>query len=765
MEIDKVIQDLTLEEKAGLCSGADFWHTKAVERLGIPEVMMCDGPHGLRKQTGKTDMLGLYGSERAVCFPSASALAASFDTEVLERLGECLGRECQAQGIAMLLGPGVNIKRSPLCGRNFEYFSEDPYLTGVLASAYVKSIQKQGVAACVKHFACNNQEKRRMCGDSRVEDRTLHEIYLAAFEKVVRDAGVRSIMCAYNALNGTFCAENKTLLTGILREKWGYDGMVVTDWGAVKNRVKGLEAGLDLEMPGGPGAQDKMIVEAVQSGVVSENTLDCAVKHILRFLSKCMEEKRKAPQIDWNAEHKASVEIEEECAVLLKNDDAVLPIRQDAEIAFIGAFAQAPRYQGSGSSRVNAFEPVGAVEAAKKRGYAIVYAEGYSVEADDAEKDEQLLKEALEVAETVKTAVVFAGLPSAYECEGADRETLDMPVNQNRLIQELARVQKNIVVVLHAGAPVIMPWRSKVKAILNMYLGGEGVGEAAVALLYGEVNPSGKLAETYPLKLSDNPSYLNFPGEEGTVTYRESIFVGYRYYDKKEMEVAYPFGYGLSYTVFSYRNIMLSAKRMTDKEQVTVSCRIKNIGNYKGKEAVQLYVGKKKSTVLRPVRELKGVQKIELLPDEEKEVRFVLDKRAFAYYSTEISDWYAEEGEYCIEIGASSREIHVKDTIWVEPTQKVPVHINLYSACGELMKYKEGKEFLYKLLRQRYAGMEGTEQQKEEFIGRMIETRMADMPISSLMTYGLVTEAVLEEVLHACGESAIGDREATIDKN
>lgn len=268
MEIDKVIQDLTLEEKAGLCSGADFWHTKAVERLGIPEVMMCDGPHGLRKQTGKTDMLGLYGSERAVCFPSASALAASFDTEVLERLGECLGRECQAQGIAMLLGPGVNIKRSPLCGRNFEYFSEDPYLTGVLASAYVKSIQKQGVAACVKHFACNNQEKRRMCGDSRVEDRTLHEIYLAAFEKVVRDAGVRSIMCAYNALNGTFCAENKTLLTGILREKWGYDGMVVTDWGAVKNRVKGLEAGLDLEMPGGPGAQDKMIVEAVQSGVV-----------------------------------------------------------------------------------------------------------------------------------------------------------------------------------------------------------------------------------------------------------------------------------------------------------------------------------------------------------------------------------------------------------------------------------------------------------------------------------------------------------------
>jgi len=751
MSIERLISELSLEEKAGLCSGADYWHTKRVERLGIPDVMMCDGPHGLRKQDDKTDMLGINDSIKAVCFPSASALAASFDRNLLKKLGACLGNECQAEGIGMLLGPGLNIKRSPLCGRNFEYFSEDPYLTGELAVSYVKSIQEKGVAACAKHFACNNQETRRMSGNSQVEERTLHEIYLPAFEKVVKEGRVRSIMCAYNAVNGTFCAENKELLTDILRKKWGYEGFVVTDWGAVKNRVMGLLAGLDLEMPGGVGAQDEKIVAAVKSGELDEKVLDEAVSNLLRFVDEYQVQKNVSQSLDLKKDHQVAVELATECAVLLKNEESVLPLKKESKIAFIGDFAGIPRFQGSGSSHVNAFRVTGAYQAAKNQDMNVVYTKGYC--AEETTGDEELLRESVQAAKEAEAAVIFVGLPDSLESEGVDRTSMDMPQNQNDLIEAVAAVQPDTVVVLHAGAPVIMPWQERVKAILNVYLGGEGVGEATVSLLYGATNPCGKLAETFPVKLSDNPSYLNFPGEEGVVPYQENIYVGYRYYDKKEMGVVFPFGYGLSYTTFEYRDLELGKAKMKDIEKLQVSCNVKNTGKYPGKEVVQLYVGAKQSEVSRPIRELKGFEKVELWPGEEKAVTFTLDKNAFAYYNTKIYDWYVESGIYVIEIGASSRDIRLQKEIEVEGTVELQIHFTMSSTVGQLIKNGIGKHFIVRMI-QKFKGMseEGNENQTEddsslEEINRIIQSTMIGMPLTSLVTYGAATEEELEQLI------------------
>ncbi|MBM6751043.1 glycoside hydrolase family 3 C-terminal domain-containing protein [Mediterraneibacter glycyrrhizinilyticus] len=572
MDVENTVRQLTLEEKAAFCSGYYYWHTKGLECLGIPKVMMCDGPHGLRKQVGAEDHLGLNESVQAVCFPSASALAASFDRNVMEELGTCLGKECQAEHVGMLLGPGVNMKRSPLCGRNFEYFSEDPYLAGELAASYVKNLQKEGVAACVKHFACNNQETDRMSGDSRVDERTLREIYLPAFEKVVKESGVRAVMCAYNSLNGTFCAENKKLLTDILREEWGFQGMVVTDWGAVKGRVKGMEAGLDLEMPGGPGAQDQKIVDAVREGRLDETVLDRTVERILRFVSDCVEQEKETV---WNHEdaHRKAVEIAGECMVLLENRDQILPLKKDVKTAFIGEFAVKPRYKGGGSSHVNPWKVTGTLDTALEKGANVLFARGYDTENEEDQKQvTALIEEAVQVAREAEAAVIFAGLPNAYESEGKDRTSLEMPEMQNRLIEAVAEVQPNTVVVLHAGAPVLLPWRDRVKGILLAYLCGEGAGEAEEAILYGRVNPSGKLAETFPLKLEHNPSYLNFPGENGTVEYREGVFTGYRYYDKKALDVAYPFGFGLSYTEFDYDDLRLEKENIKDTETLRVTC-------------------------------------------------------------------------------------------------------------------------------------------------------------------------------------------------
>ena len=699
MHVEEIVQQLTLEEKAALCSGKDFWKTKAIERLHIPSVMMCDGPHGLRKQVGEGDHLGIHPSIETVCYPSASALASSFDRDLLKQTGTLLGKECRAEGVSMLLGPGVNIKRSPLCGRNFEYFSEDPYLAGEMGAAYVQGLQEQGVSACVKHFAANNQETRRMTNDSQVDERTLHEIYLPAFEAVVKKGKTGGVMCAYNSLNGQFCAENRTLLTDILRKQWGYKGIVVTDWGAVKDRVEGIRAGLDLEMPGGPGAQDQEIVEAVRSGRLSMADLDQAIRNLLNFLEQYASNPDENSAVNRVQMSLQSERICEQCAVLLKNED-LLPLHQDARVVLIGEFAKTPRYQGNGSSRVNVAHPVSACKAAPELPWVPGYRTG------DAEPDQSLIEQARQAAAAAQTAVIFAGQPDADESEGRDRITMELPANQTRLIEAVAEVQPNTVVVLHNGSPLVLPWIDKVKAILLLHLGGERTGEAAIRLLYGKANPSGKLAETWPLRLEDTSAYLNFPGYNGVTEYREGIYVGYRYYDKRNMPVQFSFGFGLSYTTFAYSNLQLTTAA---DGLCQVCCQVTNTGTRAGSEVVQLYLSKPDSAVARPLRELKGFEKVYLEPGESAEVRFVLEARSFAYYEPRIHDWYVEAGTYIVQIGASSRDIRLQASLSRTASAALPVQYTWTTTLGELSETEEGREALQEIQRRLFRSREAVE--------------------------------------------------------
>ncbi len=742
MNAEQILKEMTLEEKAAFCSGRDFWHTKAVERLNVPSVMMCDGPHGLRKQEGEGDHLGINKSIETVCYPTAAALASSFDRDVMRRLGEALGQECRAENVAMLLGPGLNIKRSPLCGRNFEYFSEDPYLAGEMGAAYVQALQSKGVAACAKHFACNNQETRRMSGSSNLDERTLHEIYLPAFEAVVKKGRTRSLMCAYNAVNGEFCAENKMMLTDILREKWGFDGFVVTDWGAVKDRAKGVSYGLDLEMPGGPNATGEELLEALKKGELAEADLDKAVLNLLRFVETAVRQRDENAVIDRDACRRLARQLAGECAVLMKNEN-LLPLKKGQKVAFIGEFADKPRYQGAGSSHINVPHPVSALEAA---GDAVIYVRGCDVHSDRT--DEKLLKEAVKTAKDAEIAVIFAGLPDAFESEGADRDHMHLPDNQNELIKAVAAVNPNTVVVLHGGSPVELPWLSQVPAVLCMYLGGEQVGAAAVDLLYGRVNPSGHLAETWPVRLQDNPSYLNFPGEDGVVTYAEGIFVGYRYYDKKELAVNFPFGHGLSYTSFAFSNLIVDKEKLTDQETVTVSVDVTNTGKIAGKAVIQLYVHDVKSTVRRPLRELRDFAKTELQPGETKTLFFTLDKRSFAYYEPKVHDFFVESGEFMIEVGESCRDIRRSVSIHVEGTTPLSFTIDANTTIGQLMKHPRGAAFIRQMMG-RSDGPSGSEQAEAMGEGseKIMQQMMFDMPLGSLVSYGRMTGRQLKDLI------------------
>jgi beta-glucosidase len=750
IDVKKLLSELTLEEKAGLCSGADFWHTKAVERLGIPQVMVSDGPHGLRKQDIKEDHLGLGGSVKAVCFPAASALACSFDRDLLYQLGTALGDECQAEEVSTILGPAVNMKRSPLCGRNFEYFSEDPYLAGELAAGYVNGVQSKNIGTSVKHFAANNQETRRLSISAEVDERTLREIYLAAFETIVKKAQPWTMMCSYNLINGTYSCENDWLLTKVLREEWGFDGLVVTDWGAMNDRVKALQSGLDLEMPSSHGVTDKEIAAAVLDGRLSMEALDKAVARILELVKKSVEGKRYGASYDKEEHHALARRMAEEGAVLLKNE-SILPLKEDSKVAFIGEFASAPRYQGGGSSHINSFKVTSALDASK--GLHITYAKGYDTLKD--ELDEDRLEEAISHAKEAEAAVVFAGLPDAYESEGYDRTHLNLPACQNTLIEEILKVQPNTVVVLYNGSPVLMPWADKVKGILEVYLGGQAVGEATVHLLYGKANPSGKLAETFPLRLQDNPSYYNFPGTSRTVSYMEGIFIGYRYYDAKEMEVLYPFGYGLSYTTFTYRNLKMQVLKaeaggeniraegehtsgtnlvhMTDADQLQVTVMVKNTGSCFGKEIVQLYVQDKEASVIRPLKELKGFEKVALEPGEEKEVTFTLDSRSFAFYSTERSDWYAESGEYQILIGKSSRNIVLSGTVHMEYTKPEPFHFDDRTTLGDVLPLMKDPSVLFDRIKGALgaAATEESDTAEAKMMAEMVKT----MPLHSLRSF------------------------------
>ena len=734
-KIRELIARMTLEEKASMCSGADFWHTEAIERLGIPASMVSDGPHGLRKQDQEGDHLGVNDSIKAVCFPAGCGTAASFNRELLTSMGATLGNECQAEGISVILGPAVNIKRSPLCGRNFEYYSEDPYVATEMAGALIKGIQSKNVGTSIKHFLANNQETRRQSSESRVDERTLHEIYLAAFEGAIKNQKPWTVMCSYNRVNGFYAAQNHKYLTETLRDRWGFDGYVVSDWGAVNNRVEDLKAGLDLEMPTSLGANDKLIVEAVQNGTLEESVVDTAVERILNIIFRYEENRDKNATWDKDEDHEMARKVAEETIVLLKND-GLLPLNENDDIAFIGKYAEAPRYQGGGSSHINSHKVTSAMDVVSGKSN-IVYARGYN---DDEDKtNETLLAEAVEAAKKAKVAVIFAGLPDAFESEGFDRTHMSMPNCQNELIEKVAAVQPNTVVVLHNGSPVEMPWIDKVKGVVEAYLGGQAVGGAVCDILFGKVNPSAKLPETFPLKLEDNPSYLFYFGEGDTVEYREGIFVGYRYYDKKKMDVLFPFGYGLSYTTFEYSNLTIDKENLKDTDTLTVSVNITNTGKMAGKEVVQLYVADKESTVIRPVKELRDFAKVDLAPGETKTVTFTLDKRAFAYYNVQIHDWHVETGEFEILIGKSSRDIVLRKAVTVESTVKIPMVYTTDTTVGDVMKDPRAWEIVKPLFANGMFG-EGSEANvgdaaAEAISEEMMEAMLKYMPLRGPVSF------------------------------
>lgn len=664
-DIRKLISELTLEEKAGLTSGKDAWKTKAVERLGIGSARTSDGPHGLRADDySRPD----HATMPAVCFPTAVTTASSFDTELVGELGKELGRECQAYGVDVLLGPGVNIKRSPLCGRNFEYFSEDPCLAGEMATAFVNGVQSQGVGTSVKHFFGNSQETRRFTSSSEIDERTMREIYLPAFERVVKKAQPWTIMAAYNKINGTYATANEWAIDEVLREEWGFEGLVMSDWGATHDRVGAIEAGTDLTMPAED--TDKQIVEAVKSGKLPESVLDRCCERVLELVFKSEAGRKPDAKCDLEAAHKLARKIAGNSMVLLKNDGCFLPLEKSDRIAFIGAFAKNPRVQGGGSSHIEETKKDGALDAARELGAVnITYAEAY--DRDSGRTSTELFTEALRVAKDADKVVLFIGLPDWMESEGGDRRHMGLPDDHNRLVEAICEINPNTAVVLHNGSPVELPWIDAPKAVLESYLGGQASGGAVADILFGDVNPSGRLAESFPKKLEDNPSYLYYFGEKDTVKYNEGIFVGYRYYETKKLEPLYPFGYGLSYTEFEYRSLTADKYMIdvTDAESfdtaVRVSVTVRNIGDRAGKEAVQLYVEPHRGDVIRPVRELRAFKKVELEPGEEKTVSFELSPRDFAYWDSELHCWNVENKGAEIEICRNSHDVVLKRGVFV----------------------------------------------------------------------------------------------------
>ena len=752
--IQEVISQMTVEEKASLCSGLNMWQTKPVERLGIPSIVMTDGSHGLRKQGNPGDMSSK--TVPATCFPSGAGLASSWDRELIQEVGKALGEECQAEDVQIILGPAVNIKRSPLCGRNFEYFSEDPYLSSEMGTHHVLGVQGEGVGTSVKHFAANNQETLRNSINTIVDERTLNEIYLRCFEGPITAADAWTVMCAYNLVNGDFCSENEYLLTDVLKERWGHNGIVMTDWGAINERVKGLKAGLELEMPFVGPEHDQMIVDAVRSGELDEAVLESAVARLLTVIFKASDARKEGFTYDKDTHHQLARRTAAECMVLLKNDENLLPLNKSQSVAVIGAFAKNPRFQGGGSSHISPTRLDAPLEAITVFAEGDVsFAEGYRVNDDTV--DEALIAEAVALAASKHVAVIFAGLPDSYETEGLDRTHLDIPSSQIKLIQQVAAVQPNTVVVLSNGSPVAMPWLVDVKAVLEGYLGGQATGSAVVDVLYGEVNPSGKLAETFPVRLEQTPAYLNFPGGKSEVYYGEGLFVGYRYYEAKKEQPLFPFGYGLSYTTFAYEDILVDKTHLKDTETTTVTVTVRNTGTRAGKEVVQLYVRPLESTVVRPLKELKGFTKVSLQPGEATTISFTLDKRAFAYYNTEIHDWFAETGSYEIVVGPSSVDTPLSSTVHVVSTQFPFKKVTRNTKFYELLAIPETAIFAQEAMDNSIEGLKHmgamfAESMNDGGIAQLFEAMLAWKKydglrsLSGMMGSGM-TEAKLEQII------------------
>ena len=699
-KVDQLVSKLTLEEKALLTSGRDAWSTQPIERLDIPYIWMADGPHGLRRAP-TTDTWGYGNQAPATCFPTASALSASWDMELVEEVGAALGVESNALGVDLLLGPGINIKRSPLAGRNFEYFSEDPLLSGKLGVAYINGVQGQGVGATVKHYVANNVETQRMWANSNLDDRTLNEIYMTPFEITVKEAQPWSVMACYNRVQGEYGTESLKLLTDKLKNDWGFKGFVVSDWDAVVDRVQGIRAGMHLEMPGKPARiTSKMVVDAVKNNELDEKQLDSIVKDLLRVVFMGQNTEDKFGDQNLEQHHQLARKVAAEAITLLKNTKKLLPVdtAKYKKIAVLGEFAVNPRYQGNGSSQVKPTKLDKFIDIIRQeygQDIEITYSAGYSLADDD---DLSLVDAAVEVAADADLALVMAGLPLSYESEGIDRKHIDLPPSHNKLISDVAKVQPNTAIILTNGSAIAMPWVNEVSAILETWLGGQAGAGAIADAVFGVVNPSGKLAETFPVRLEDSPAFLNFPGEDGQVIYGERMFVGYRYFDKLNIEPLFPFGHGLSYTEFGYSNLKLSSTNITDKDQLQVSLTVTNTGKVNGKEVIQLYVADKESSVQRPVKELKAFDKIELAPGESKEVSFTLSVRDFSYYSKVYDRWLAESGEFDILIGSSSRDIRLTGSLNLSNTEKLNYKMTKFSFFSEYWENPQLKPLLIEFM-------------------------------------------------------------------
>ncbi|KQZ11204.1 beta-glucosidase [Agromyces sp. Root1464] len=716
-----IVAELTLEEKASLTSGASFWTTQGIERAGIPAIVLTDGPHGVRLQKGSADHLGIGDSVPATCFPPAVALGSTFDPELLERVGTALGEEARAEGVGVLLGPGVNIKRSPLCGRNFEYLSEDPIVSGVLGAALVNGLQSQGVGGSLKHFAANNQEHERMSSSSDVDPRPLREIYLRGFQRVVEDAQPWTVMCSYNRLNGVYTSEDPWLLNTVLRDDWGFEGLVVSDWGAVNDRVVGLPAGLDLEMPSSDGRSAAALLAAVADGSLDESALDLGARRVVELVQKAVAGASDAAY-DVDAHHALAREAAGRGAVLLKNDDAILPLGAATSVAVIGAFAEKPRYQGAGSSLINPTKLDNALDAITE--YAgesnVAFAAGFTTDGSDGAA---LVAPAVELAASKDVVVLFLGLPGSYESEGFDRDDLHLPAEQLALLAAVVAANPRTVVVLANGGVVELPFAGDVPAILEGWLGGQAGGSAIADVLYGAVNPSGRLAETIPLKLSDTPAYLNFPGDFGHVRYGEGLFVGYRWYDARDAEVRYPFGHGLSYTTFGYSDLSVAA----DASGITVRVTVTNTGDRAGREVVQVYTGLAASGVQRAPREIKAFANVALEVGESRQVEIAVRGEDLAYWDIRVDRWIVEPGAYSVEVGASSRDIRLSAVVEVEGEQ-VRIPLSLESSIAELAADPIAGPIVMQAMGSFASGMADTDIFDEGGLDKM----MASFPVGKL---------------------------------
>ena len=698
--IDALIARMTLEEKVLLTSGRDPWSTQPIDRLDIPYIWVADGPHGLRRAP-TTDTWGYGDQLPATCFPTASALSATWDTDLVREVGAALGTESTALGVNILLGPGVNIKRSPLGGRNFEYFSEDPYLAGKLAAAYIDGVQAQGVGTSLKHYVANNLETARMWANSDVDDRTLNEIYLTPFEIAVREAQPWSVMACYNRVQGVYGTQSRSLLTDKLKQEWGFKGIVISDWGAVVDRVEGIRAGMHLEMPGlDRDINNEAVLAAVKSGALEEAEVDRLARDILRIVLKATAGGDKPGTQNLEEHHALARHVASEAITLLKNDRESLPIQsgRDRKVAIIGEFAVKPRYQGNGSSEVRPPRVDGFLDIVRQEygdRFDITYAQGYNLE-DDA--DTTLVDEAVRIAADADIALILAGLPLQYESEGIDRLHINLPPSHDKLIEAVARIQPNSVVLLTNGSAVAMPWINEVPAVVETWLGGQAGAGAVADVVFGKVNPSGKLAETFPVRLEDTPAYLNFPAEHGEVIYGERIFVGYRYYDTRKIEPLFPFGHGLSYTRFSYSDLEVSADTFSDQDSLRVSVTVTNSGEIAGKEVVQLYVRDESASVVRPVKELRGFDKLALQPGESRKVTFTLSERDFAFYSQRHGRWLAESGNFELLVGASSRDIRERRQVTLQSTRSLNYSFTQYSFFREIWSNPDLKPMLVELM-------------------------------------------------------------------